>query len=170
MKDNRGYRRCVRVIVIRGNKILVSKRIRDNEFKNYTFPGGGIEEGDTIQESAVKECLEEVGILVDNVRELGLKHRYDMEFDKPERAKLYRGTEDIWCIADYVKVDKKLFGSENDAMSSTWETPKSAMDLFLSKRNQYTQSSIDAIFKTAHDHMSVKLVLKEKPKTRLSDW
>ena len=170
MKDNRGYRPCVRVIIIKGKEILLCKRLEGKEIKNYTFPGGGIEEGETIEESVVKECLEEVGVLVNNVQELGLKHRYEKEFDKPERAKLYRGIEDIWCVADFERIEKKLYGSQNDAMTYTWETPKKAIELFLEKNTQYSQGSIDAIFKASNDHMGVKLLVKDKSKTKLSSW
>lgn len=55
-------------------------------------------------------------------------------------------------------------------MTYTWETPKKAIELFLDKNTQYSQGSIDAIFKTSNDYMGVKLLVKDKSKTKLNSW
>jgi len=50
-------------IVIKDEKVLlVSSKYRDEEF--YLFPGGGMEFGETIEEAAVRETLEETGVKV----------------------------------------------------------------------------------------------------------
>lgn len=50
-------------IVIKDEKVLlVSSKYHDEEF--YLFPGGGMEFGETIEEAAVRETLEETGVKV----------------------------------------------------------------------------------------------------------
>jgi len=56
----------VGVGVIQGNKILLGKR-RGRHAGYWAFPGGHLEHGETIEECARRELMEEVGIEVDRV-------------------------------------------------------------------------------------------------------
>ena len=47
--------------VIRDNKILVEKLFYDNRYF-YSIPGGGIEDGETPEETALRELKEECGL------------------------------------------------------------------------------------------------------------
>lgn len=49
------------VFVIRNKKILVEKLFYDNRYF-YSIPGGGIEEGETPEETAIRELKEECGL------------------------------------------------------------------------------------------------------------
>ncbi|GAA0337770.1 NUDIX domain-containing protein [Bacillus carboniphilus] len=62
MKRNRGA-----VIIQSNNKVLLIKRKRENQVY-YVFPGGGIEKGETAEEAAKREALEELGVRV-NIHE-----------------------------------------------------------------------------------------------------
>ena len=49
---------------------------RDDFQEYYTFPGGGLEEGETLEECAIREVKEEFGINVKVIRKL-----YELEND-----------------------------------------------------------------------------------------
>ncbi len=130
--DKRGYRRAVRVIVTRDGKIALGVRYEKDGVTPayYLFPGGGVEDNETLTQAAVKEVKEEVGMLVKDAREIGHRVRYDKEFPQPDRAKLYRGSEDIWLTAIYVRSDKTLHGKAGDAFKYDWVTPDEAVQIF----------------------------------------
>ena len=52
------------VVLIENKKIGLIKRIREDSVY-YVFPGGGIKEGETPEEGAKREALEEVGVEVE---------------------------------------------------------------------------------------------------------
>lgn len=52
------------IILMEDKQIALIKRIRNNH-TYYVFPGGGIESGETPEEAAVREALEELGIDVE---------------------------------------------------------------------------------------------------------
>src|SRR3989339_648647 len=51
----------VRAIIMDNNKILAIKRIKEDEVY-YVFPGGGVEEGEELEEALKRECREELGV------------------------------------------------------------------------------------------------------------
>jgi 8-oxo-dGTP pyrophosphatase MutT (NUDIX family) len=59
-------RNAVRAIIIKENNILMVFLGKTNEYK---FPGGGIEENETIEEALKREVLEEVGYNVIEITE-----------------------------------------------------------------------------------------------------
>ena len=130
--DERTYRPCVRVIVTKGDLILVCKRQRPGKPAFYTFPGGGVESNQSKEDTVVTECLEEVGVLVREVQDLGVSHQYEANFTKGDRAKYFKGNEDFWFTAKYARVDTKMLGADNDEMTYSWEKIEAARRMVCS--------------------------------------
>lgn len=62
-------------IIIQEGKLALIKRIRDKDVY-YVFPGGGIEEGESLEEATVREVYEELGIHI-QIERLGKKVNYN---------------------------------------------------------------------------------------------
>jgi mutator protein MutT len=63
----------VRAVIFYDNGIILIKRIKiKNNIKKlyYVFPGGGIENGETINETAIREVKEELGIDINPINQL----------------------------------------------------------------------------------------------------
>ncbi len=67
-------RPSVRGIIIRDGKIAM---VHSLKYDYYKFPGGGIEDGESLTQALVREVAEESGLQVipESVREYGLVHR-----------------------------------------------------------------------------------------------
>jgi 8-oxo-dGTP diphosphatase len=53
-----------RVVIVDGERVALIKRVRAGQ-TYYLFPGGGVEEGETPEEAAVREAREELGVDVE---------------------------------------------------------------------------------------------------------
>lgn len=64
----------VRAIIIEDGKLLTIKRVKENE-TYWVFPGGGIEDGENQRQALIRECQEELGVVVE-VGELVFENSY----------------------------------------------------------------------------------------------
>ena len=55
-----------------GDKYLLQNRVK-KDWQGYTFPGGHIEPGESIVQSAIREVKEETGLIMKNPRLVGVK-------------------------------------------------------------------------------------------------
>lgn len=145
--DKRGYRQCVRTVIIKGDLILLGRKMHsDGSFMCYEFPGGGIEDGDTKEETVLKECLEEVGILVTDITDLHISKQYEIDYPNPARAKLYRGGQDNWFTARFVRSDKSQYNNDNDTMKFTWESIDNAIAMIKhGPQDPYNSARIEVL-------------------------
>ena len=65
IEDNNKYRLRNEIIVLDGYKIMIN-RVKPRVFP-YSFPGGGLDKGEDIIESSIRECEEESLIVPKNV-------------------------------------------------------------------------------------------------------
>ena len=67
-------RPSVRGIIIRDSKVAM---VHSLKYDYYKFPGGGIEDGESLEQALLREVVEESGLQVvaNSIREYGLVHR-----------------------------------------------------------------------------------------------
>lgn len=56
-------------VVIKDNKVLLIKRFNNGK-QYYVFPGGGVEEGETVEEALIRELKEETSLNIKVSRKL----------------------------------------------------------------------------------------------------
>jgi len=75
----RKERRASRAVVFDKDKNVALLNVTKNNY--HKLPGGGIEEGESIDAALRRELLEEIGCAVENVRELGIIEEYRGKFE-----------------------------------------------------------------------------------------
>ena len=93
----------------------------------YMPPGGGVEKGQSLEDAAKMESLEELGVEIKNPV-LITKDTYEVDWHTmfaagipmtskiKERMKYFRGQKIHFMKAEYVGINKKYYGRDNDAM------------------------------------------------------
>ncbi|CCV12686.1 NUDIX hydrolase [Mesorhizobium sp. STM 4661] len=74
---------AVSVAVVHGNTVLLVKRARPPSQGLYAFPGGKVEAGETLEEAAARELLEETSLRADGYRPLREIHIDGSDEDHP---------------------------------------------------------------------------------------
>lgn len=117
------YRNRVEVLILKGDKVLLTKNSNKSNGDTWRgFPGGGVD-GQTEKEACINECLEEVGIRVKNLRLVpDLFHTQEGGMSKKDDRHLkYRGSITKWYVADYVEMDRSKLGADGDSRAYAWE-------------------------------------------------
>lgn len=57
----------IKVFIKYKDKVLFIKNSYGHKYRNWTLPGGGVKKGESLEEAAKREVMEEVGIRLDNL-------------------------------------------------------------------------------------------------------
>ena len=100
-------------ILIRGDKVLLMYRNKKGE-EYFVFPGGTVEEGETIEKAAIRELMEETSINA-KINKLLYHQIYDNDM------------EQYFCLCDYIsgepKLDKNSIEVERMAKGNNFYNP-----------------------------------------------
>lgn len=128
------YRRRVEIAIFKDGKVLLTKnKDKDTGDSWYGFPGGGTE-GDTDEEAARKECLEEVGISLDNLSRTDILDIKEGIGSKNGRDKKYRGSRTRMFTADYKAKDTSKLGNDGDSVKYIWSDISEAKKLLKANK------------------------------------
>lgn len=129
MKD--AVRVGVGVIIRRGNKFLVGKRLGNHGKGTWCFPGGHLEYHETFEQCARREALEEAGISIKNIK-FGTATN-----DIFESGKHYIT---IYMVSDYSRGKVRVMELNKMVEWDWFEWNKLPKPLFLSMKNLLNQN------------------------------
>lgn len=123
------YRRRVEVAIFKGNKVLLTKNKDEKSGDQwYGFPGGGTE-GEKDEVAAKKECLEEVGIQVQDLKRTDISHVQEGISAKKGREDKYRGSKTRMFTAVFNAYNDSKLGDDGDAVKYVWKPKDEALAL-----------------------------------------
>lgn len=134
-------RQKVEVVIINKDG-LICMCPPSNKRRYWTIPGGGIDEGETHVDAAIRECLEEVGIMVKNVRSLNFSKVF-MNITRATQEG-YDGGESHFYVADFSHYDTSLFDSAGDGRNITWQTLGQARRAFGT--DIFSETRLEAVY------------------------
>jgi len=107
MKNRKLFRKA-RAIIMKDNKLLAIKVVyKDDRPDHYLFPGGGVDEGETISEAAVREAYEEYGVRVTPIKQLG-KQYYSVQM-KYNGESFYSKRVEYHYICELDNIDENFW-------------------------------------------------------------
>ena len=116
----------VGAIVIKDGKVLLVKRGIAPSKGLWAIPGGSVELGETLQEAAEREIMEETGLAS---RAVKLVYTFDfIERDDSGKIRFHFTIVDI--MADYISGTPK---GADDALEARWVSPEELKELPMSK-------------------------------------
>lgn len=105
---------AVGVAVVQDGKVLMVRRVQSDHLGgNYELPGGGVEEGESIEEAVVRETLEETGLKVKRIT--GTFDGFDYTTPRKPKAR------QINVLVEVLPGDVTLAPSEHDAFTWVYE-------------------------------------------------
>lgn len=110
-------RKAVKCLIIKDGKIVIIKYLKGNKIGYYDIPGGKIEDGETPEETAIREVKEETGMEVSNLVKKGI---FEVEYLDRKfyfdvfLAKKYEGIPENFeeNISEWMEINK-LLNNEN---------------------------------------------------------
>ena len=147
--------------------LLYKSRLVCKEMKTYlAFPGGGVDEGEDLVESAKRECMEEIGAKLS-----GIKHIMTVCWDwfpewanndkRKERYNQFRG-EKINLLIGKVDSFSKPTSNEGDAWEGNFLMN---LDKVLKKHNECAQKDHPNTYPYRVAQYAIMKMLKEKCKS-----
>lgn len=114
------------------NKMLVQVRNK-NDWDGISFPGGHVEEGESLLLSVIREVKEETGLDIKNVIPCGFKDWYDFEKEKRYLVFLFKSSSYTGEVLPETREGKNIWMTKEEIKSSSNIAPdfEEMLDIFL---------------------------------------
>lgn len=134
-------------------KIAIFNKQAKNEYK---LPGGGVEDGEDIKETFIREVMEEAGCEVNNIIQIGIV----------EERKSFTNFKQISYIfsCDVVNDTKELRLTEKEAEEQArllWMEPHEALKIMKENYNNLKGSKYDDLYRTKFMSLRDRRVLEK---------
>ena len=117
----------------RTNKVLVQDRIKS--WKGISFPGGHMEDGESIVESTIREIKEETGLTISNLEPCGIIYWYNTETGEKYFVFNYRTDVFNGELLENTDEGKVFWVDKDDLLKlNLAEGLKERLPMFLEKR------------------------------------
>ena len=127
----------VGVLIFQDDKILLGKRKNSHGSNSWAPPGGHLEFQETLQECAIREVLEETGLILDHV----IKGPYTNDIFKDENKHYIT----IFMLAKYIAGEPKVLEIDKCESWQWFDLNNLPDQLFLSLNNLLDQIGIEGV-------------------------
>lgn len=104
---------AVLVVFNENKEILMQLR---SDYKQWGFPGGGIELGETLEETAKRELEEETGLILDSLKLIDLMSGEETYRVYPNGDKVY----DVTAIYEVTKYHGEIKINDDESLGFKW--------------------------------------------------
>jgi len=124
-------KRNIAAIIMFGNQILLIKRSEEDDSMPgvWELPSGGVESGEKLEDTVIREVKEETGILIDNAGKLVDEENYEF---KTKKGDLKRVEEYTFLILINKKPPVKLTREHSDYK---WVNEDKIDEMFKDKKD-----------------------------------
>ena len=118
------YRKGVSVLIVNKKEEFLLVNLESFETKYFAIPGGGLEEGESVEEAAYREIEEEVGITKGSLELVGIS-KIPLQFLFKRGAlvrdgKEYIGSERHFFAFQFLGNDNEIKLQENEVRAYKW--------------------------------------------------
>lgn len=129
------YRKGVSVLIVNKKEEFLLVNLESFETKYFAIPGGGLEEGESVDEAAYREIEEEVGITKESLELVGIS-KIPLQFIFKRGAlirdgKEYIGSERHFFAFRFLGTDDEIKLQENEVRAYKWVTFSDLKDYLL---------------------------------------
>lgn len=138
------YRKGISALIINANKEFLLVNLKSFEDKYFAIPGGGVEEGETLEEATYRETEEELGITKKSLELVGISKlplRFKFKVIKMTREGVeYEGSERNFFGFNFIGHEDEIKLQESEVKAHKW-VPFIDLNKYLLFDNQLEETT-----------------------------